>query len=97
MSIKTNIITIALTAFVASTSALSQATITVHKNNELQSSCSRLCSTIEGCIGQAMKLDRKGGNNGRYKSIVIKNNGKVVFARNYQNRNNFKNIEGFYK
>ncbi len=97
MNIKANTLIITVLAgLFTSTTALSLATITVHKNNKLESSCSRLCNTIEGCIGKAMELDRKGGNNGRYKSIVIRNNGKVVFTRNYQNNNDFRNMEAFY-
>ncbi len=72
-------------------------TITVYKNDALYSTCSKLCNTVEGCIGQAMSLDRQGGNNGRYKSIVVKHNGKIVLLKNYTTNKGFNVAEEFYQ
>ena len=44
-----------------------------------------------------MEFDRNGGNNGRYKHIVVKHNGKVIMMRDYSSVKNFSNVEGFYK
>ncbi|ALE52497.1 hypothetical protein SP60_04260 [Candidatus Thioglobus autotrophicus] len=72
-------------------------TITVHRNDNTQSTCSKICPTVEGCIGKAMEFDRNGGNNGRYKHIVVKHNGRVIMMRDYSSVKNFNNVEGFYK
>ena len=72
-------------------------TITVHKNDKVHSICSKLCETVEGCIGQAMRFDRQGGNNGRYKSIVVKHNGKTVLLKNYTANRGFNVSEDFYQ
>lgn len=86
-------------ASIALLPALSSAltTITVHRNDQMKSVCSKLCPTLEGCIGKAMEFDRKGGHNGRYKSIIVKSNGKIMLMKNYQNNSSFNNLEGFYK
>jgi len=88
---------IAASALLIPTLASAITTITVHKNNQTQSTCSRLCPTLEGCIGKAMEFDRKGGHNGRYKSIVVKSNGKTMFMKNYRVNKDFNNLEGFYQ
>ena len=72
-------------------------TITVQRNDITQSTCSKICPTVNGCIGKAMEFDRNGGNNGRYKKIVVRNNGKVVMMRDYSAIKGFNNVEGFYK
>ena len=72
-------------------------TITVHNNNEMQSTYSKICPTVEGCIGQALELDRNGGNDGRYTSIIVMNHAKVIMMRNYSTTRGFDNVEEFYK